>query len=210
MKKLFENSIYWIGVLTLGVIVGMTIKMVSAWVEPDQMPPGGNIAAPLNTSNLGQSKQGGLTLNIGGATYGLIVEKGFVGIGTTTPEEKLEVDGNIKLGGSSPNYKITNVAAPVNNSDVATKNYVDALSDFRLDRLIQSCQFVQGPDGIQSCDAVCPQGYLAVTGGYAYGTANNSLSTEEFSRPSDTGWSCGLRSDTIGGGCYAVCLGILN
>lgn len=130
LKNMLEKSAYWSGILVLGIIVGVSVKMVDAWVEPNQMPPGGNIAAPINTGNIGQSKQGGLTLNIGGATYGLIIDKGLVGIGTTAPGEKLEVNGNIKLSGDTsgnPAYKITNVAAPINSSDVATKGYVDAL-----------------------------------------------------------------------------------
>jgi hypothetical protein len=96
MKKVIENTAYWVGILVLGIVVGVTIKMVGAWVEPGAMPPGGNIAAPLNTSNVGQSKQGGLTLNIGGATYGLIVDKGLVGIKTTTPQAELDVNGDIR------------------------------------------------------------------------------------------------------------------
>ncbi len=60
--------------------------------------------------------------------YGLLVNSGNVGIGTTAPAAKLEVSGNIKLSGASPTYKITNVLAPTASSDVATKNYVDAAS----------------------------------------------------------------------------------
>jgi len=51
---------------------------------------------------------------------------GSLGIGTTTPSEVLEVNGNIKLSGDTATYKITNVATPTESSDVATKGYVDA------------------------------------------------------------------------------------
>jgi len=60
------------------------------------------------------------------ATYSALFTGGNVGIGTTGPGEKLEVNGNIKLSGASATYKITNVALPTANTDVATKEYVDA------------------------------------------------------------------------------------
>jgi len=104
MRSLTKQILTGFIILTLGVFIGVTIKLVRAWVEPDQLPPGGNIAAPLNTGSAGQSKKGGLTLNVGGAQYGLIVADGLVGIGTTTPNEKLTVEGNLSLkeGDSSP------------------------------------------------------------------------------------------------------------
>jgi hypothetical protein len=70
--------------------------------------------------------EGSCTTNITSDTS-LIVE-GKVGIGTPTPASnvKLEVNGHIKLSGTSPTYKITNVAPPTDDSDVATKAYVDA------------------------------------------------------------------------------------
>ncbi len=68
------------------------------WTEPTVTPPGGNVSAPLNVSSTGQSKAGGLILNTGGATNGLIVQTGNVGIGVT-PTQKLDVNGTIKATG---------------------------------------------------------------------------------------------------------------
>jgi type II secretory pathway pseudopilin PulG len=61
--------------------------------------------------------------NSSGSSY---FNGGGLGIGTTTPAEALEVNGNIKLSGATATYKITNVATPTASSDVATKGYVDA------------------------------------------------------------------------------------
>jgi len=47
---------------------------------------------------------------------------GNVGIGTTTPTQKLTVAGNIDVTGN----RIVNLAAPINSNDAATKAYVDA------------------------------------------------------------------------------------
>ncbi len=67
-----------------------------AWIEPTTIPPGNNIFAPLNSSAFGQSKVGGLILNLGNAAHGLIVRYGLVGIGTDNPESKLDVRGETK------------------------------------------------------------------------------------------------------------------
>jgi len=64
---------------------------ISAWTEPAAVPPGSNAATPLNVSNVGQSKAGGLILNTGGAPVGLIVQNGSVGIGTTDPQSPLHI-----------------------------------------------------------------------------------------------------------------------
>ncbi|MDP3990765.1 MAG: hypothetical protein Q8P63_00445 [Candidatus Nealsonbacteria bacterium] len=104
--------------LTFGILVisFLAAFYVVAWQEPTQAPPGGNALPPLNAGNIGQSKEGGLILNTGGAGIGLIVDGGSVGIGTTEPDAKLEVAGNIIA------------SAPTADSHVATKGYVDAAS----------------------------------------------------------------------------------
>jgi len=61
---------------------------VKAWVEPVDTE---NIVSPLNSGLTGQSKLGSLILNLGGAVYGLIVDQGFVGIGTQSPKGVLDV-----------------------------------------------------------------------------------------------------------------------
>jgi len=79
------------------------------WTEPTENPPGGNVGAPLNTGPNTQEKQGGLILNRGGIS-----------------STGLEVFGNIRLGGASPTYKLTNLILPTEGSDAVNKDYVDA------------------------------------------------------------------------------------
>ena len=67
--------------------------LILAWTTPTSPPPQGNVPPPLNTGPQGQSKEGGLILNTGGASIGLIVDKGKVGFGTTNPQASLEIAG---------------------------------------------------------------------------------------------------------------------
>ena len=101
-------------------ILFLSSVTANAWVEPDQMPPAGNITAPLNSSSFAQTKLGGLILNIGNAIYGLIVKNGNSGFGTETPTERVDVNGNIKLNG-----KIIGLQTPTDANDGVNKGYVD-------------------------------------------------------------------------------------
>jgi len=69
-----------VGVFVLSIIIGYAVL---AWTEPSTTPPGGDVAAPINTGSVTQTKTGGLNI------------AGNVGIGTTNPSQKLEVNGNI-------------------------------------------------------------------------------------------------------------------
>ena len=95
-------------ILTLGLSISLG-SLLAAWTAPASAPPEGNIAAPINASDTGQSKQGGLILNTGDSVNGLIVQFGNVGIGTTSPQAKLEINGPLRVG----NY--TTAARPICN-----------------------------------------------------------------------------------------------
>jgi hypothetical protein len=56
MKKIFENAIWWSGVVTVGLILGISLQFVRAWTEPTEAPPGGNVGAPINTGANIQTK----------------------------------------------------------------------------------------------------------------------------------------------------------
>ena len=61
--RIFLRLRYWLSITTGGVILGLAIQFASAWTEPAASPPGGNVGAPINTSDTGQYKEGNLILN---------------------------------------------------------------------------------------------------------------------------------------------------
>ncbi len=83
-------------ILTLGLSISLQ-SLLAAWTAPLASPPGctaGNPGcdAPLNIGPLMQVKSGALWLNTNGISpYGLIIEKGNVGIGTTNPSYPLQI-----------------------------------------------------------------------------------------------------------------------
>lgn len=102
LKRIFERSAYWTGVITLGLVIGLSIQAARAWVGPTGTPQSDNVGAPINTSAIDQVKAGvlgvlgltteGLTLNPGSgeapAAGKFLVAKnanGEVGYTSTTP-----------------------------------------------------------------------------------------------------------------------------
>lgn len=60
-KTLIKNSAYWIGVIAVGVVVGVSLQFVkAAWQEPSTTPPSSNMGAPINTGGAAQNKTGSL------------------------------------------------------------------------------------------------------------------------------------------------------
>jgi|GEM_PF-2345958 len=57
-RKIYHRLTFWLGVLVLGTLVGVSIQFTRAWVEPSSSAPEGNIAAPVNTGASRQVKKG--------------------------------------------------------------------------------------------------------------------------------------------------------
>ena len=91
MKRLIPSPSTILSFTLGGLLLGS--HLVFGFTEPAQLPGGGNVLPPLDTSATGQSKAGGLILNTGGASTGLIVDKGSVGIGTSNPSGIFDVQG---------------------------------------------------------------------------------------------------------------------
>ncbi|MFH0912975.1 MAG: hypothetical protein V1884_01655 [Candidatus Omnitrophota bacterium] len=121
-------------------------------------------------------------------TY-LAISSGNVGIGKSNPTAKLEVAGEIKLSGAAPSYKITNVATPTANNDVATKAYVDAATGGNS--YVYYTEYCVGGNSWEatSCAArcACAPGYTLDAKSVPYGLYSGKSCTQ------------------IGSGCFCVC-----
>lgn len=65
-QKIIKRASYWLGVVVVGIALGLVLQFARAWTEPGEAPPGGNLAAPLNTSGNTQVKMGPLGVNSNG------------------------------------------------------------------------------------------------------------------------------------------------
>jgi len=81
----------------------LAVAIIYAWTEPTAVPPGDNVPAPINVGNILQTRTGALVLKGVLETENqtlLATQGGNVGIGTTTPSQKLDVSGNIVASGT--------------------------------------------------------------------------------------------------------------
>lgn len=131
LQSLAQKSVYWLKVISLGLILGVGIQFTQAWTNPISTPPGGNVSGPITTGVGSQTKAGGdISLGEGGNLYaGGVVAAPQLCIGgacrNTWPTSDNLGNHTATLDLNMNNHKITNVASPIGAADVATKGYVD-------------------------------------------------------------------------------------
>ena len=99
MKKMYgmsRQAAYWLQVVSLGLIMGLGLQFAQAWTAPPAAPLAGNVAGPLTTSSVTQTKPGALVLSGGGAY-------GFGGLTIGNVSLNSNNDTWLRLGDSSYN-----------------------------------------------------------------------------------------------------------
>jgi len=104
--QIFKKSSYWLSVATLGIILGLSIQFTKAWTEPTAIAPNGNVGAPINTGDNSQYKAGAFGIGKVLRGYSNAIFDGNVGIGTTSPGAKLDVQNSVLVQYSSPVYGV--------------------------------------------------------------------------------------------------------
>ena len=119
-------------VTVFAVALLATAGTLYAWSAPPSATPptcpsgsaGGGCDAPINVSNTLQSKDGNLLLNAAGSfATGLSVPFGNVGIGTTSPINKLTIVSAVVNDTLWLDSATNNAALNINNSSVGGRRY---------------------------------------------------------------------------------------
>jgi len=150
MKKYLKLK--WVLEIEILVAVILIAKAL-AFTEPTVAPPAGNVAAPLNTSNSGQIKGGGLVVaNAVGVNPGFLVPNGRVGIGTTDPLGILHIKPSAVSSNSFLLRGPVSLASGVSISSIGNTGTPDLPMEYRASSHI----FMQGNVGIGRTDPVTP------------------------------------------------------
>jgi hypothetical protein len=94
--------------------------------SPDAMETGITFAKPNSTANIFNLVGGGLSFRTNSVTRMTILDGGNSGVGTSTPDTKLHVEGTVESNGTTGTFKVTNGASSMlfdgNEIDVAGNN----------------------------------------------------------------------------------------
>jgi len=120
-KTNFQLKLIVSVILTLGLSISFQ-SLLASWQEPTQNAPGGNIAKPINTSLVFQSKQGGMDIAKDFSIGSDLIVDGRMAINSATSSSRLKIldnnpgtdlyiQGNgvnpeLSLGGSSNYWSI--------------------------------------------------------------------------------------------------------
>ena len=63
LKNIPRRLRVWLSALVMGLFFGSALQIALAWTVPSAVPPGSNVAPPLNTSATDQTKTGSLTIS---------------------------------------------------------------------------------------------------------------------------------------------------
>lgn len=108
MRRIAGRGLSSILLIAGGFLCALALQAI-AFTEPSSNPPAGNVAAPINTGAVSQDKSdptnhgAWITADGLGSRYGALFAtiSGDVGIGTTTPQAKLDVNGSIHPGSAT-------------------------------------------------------------------------------------------------------------
>jgi len=130
MKKTrTKQATYWLSVIVIGAALGLALQFVRAWTEPTTTPPGGNVGAPLNTSEIRQDKSGSL---------GAWGRSGFGVLGYDTSSGTYGYLGASGWGGwfNGPVFSNSYLQAPYFLDANDTRYYTDPNSTSRMNSLV--------------------------------------------------------------------------
>lgn len=61
-KIVSPKILYWSKIIVIGLLVGVGLQLAQAWTSPGSNAPSGNVAGPITTSGVSQTKSGDLIL----------------------------------------------------------------------------------------------------------------------------------------------------